>query len=486
MHRDAPHSAKKIAILGFDREGRSTYQHLMHAPEFAGAEIWVLDRKEDIDVPSSTRAKLGPGYLDGLEGFDIVFRTPGAKYHMPELLRAREHGTEISSATKLFFDRCPGTIIGVTGTKGKGTTSSLIYEILKAAGEKAFLAGNIGVPALDILPHMDARSWAVLELSSFQLVDLEKSPHIGVALMVTSEHLDWHADVEEYAAAKSNIVRWQKSRDFAVLAEDYPRSRAYADLTAGIVFTFSRHHAVARGAWVDNGAFWYSAGAPGHDSGPRGTASTPMIGPKEKICPVSALRIPGEHNWENACAAIAAGRLAGVSAADIASAIANFRGLAHRLEFIAEADGVRYYDDSYSTTPDASLVALEAFAAPKVMILGGSPKGSDFAALGAAVARSTSIRAVIGIGAEWPRIKEQIAAHEDPRHPVACIEGCASMEEIVRAAHDAAKPGDAVILSPGCASFGMFKNYTDRGNQFGAEVRRLAERGGEAPRTIEK
>ena len=467
---------KKIAILGFDREGRSTYQFLLRAPEFEGAEIWVLDRKEDIEVPPGARAKLGPGYLDRLEGFDVIFRTPGARYHAPELRRARERGTEISSATKLFFERCPGTIIGVTGTKGKGTTSSLIYEILRTSGKKAFLAGNIGVPALDILPRMDAHSWAVLELSSFQLVDLDASPHIGVALMVTSEHPDWHDTVDDYAAAKSNIVRWQGPRDFAVLAEDYPRSRDYAHLAQGTVYTFSRLHAVARGAWVGNGAFWYSAGAPGGGTGSDDATSIPAIGPKERICAVSSLRIPGEHNWENACAAIVAGRLAGASAEDIASAIENFRGLAHRLEFVAEADGVRYYDDSYSTTPDASLVALEAFPAPKIMILGGSSKGSDFAALGAAVARSTSIRAVIGIGAEWPRIKEQIVAHEDPRRRVACIEGCASMEEIVRAARDAARPGDAVILSPGCASFGMFKNYTERGEQFKTEVQRFAER----------
>ncbi len=366
----------------------------------------------------------------------------------------------------------------MTGTKGKGTTSSLIHQMLKAGGKEAFLAGNIGVPALDILPEMDRRSWAVLELSSFQLIDLEKSPPIGVALMVTSEHLDWHADTDEYAAAKSNIVRWQRPEDFAVLAEDYPLSRGFADLTEGTVFMFSRHHAVSRGAWAEDGSFWFSAGAPGGAGGKKERGEIAMIGPKEKICPVASLRIPGEHNWENACAAITAGKLAGISNEDIASAIANFRGLEHRLELVAETGGVRWYDDSYSTTPDASVVALEAFAAPKVMILGGSPKGSDFSALGRAIAGSESVRAVVGIGAEWPRIREQIVAHMPAhREKVRTIEGCETMADIVAAAHEAAEPGDVVILSPGCASFGMFKNYTDRGNRFKEEVRKIEKTG---------
>lgn len=462
----------KIALLGFDREGRSTLRFLQNDPAFRDAEFWIFDRNEAVEVPPGIRTSLGADYLAALAEFgpgDMIFRTPGARYHLPELAHARERGVTVTSATRLFFDRCPGTIIGVTGTKGKGTTSSLIYEIVKAAGRDAFIAGNIGVPALDILPRMDAHSWAVLELSSFQLIDLEKSPHIGVALMVTSEHLDWHADVEEYAAAKSNIVRWQTAADFAVLAADYPRSAAYAELTKGDVLMFSRHHPVARGAWAEDGAFWFSPGG----AGVPGTATAhAMIGPREKICPASSLKIPGEHNWENACAAIAAAKAAGIETAAIAAAIANFRGLEHRLEFVAEVDGVNYYNDSYSTTPDAAVVALEAFAAPKVIILGGSPKNSDFTALGRTIddaAAHGGIRAVIGIGAEWPRIKAAI--HDDS---VQMIENCATMEDVVRAARGAAQPGDVVILSPGCASFGMFRNYTDRGNQFKAQVRALA------------
>ena len=467
---------KKIALLGFDREGRSTFRLLREDPAFRDAELWILDRDENVALPPGAHARLGEGYLAALDELgpgDIVFRTPGARAHLPELVRARARGVEVTSATRLFFARCPGTIIGVTGTKGKGTTSSLIHAMLKADGRKALLAGNIGVPALDILPEVDASTWVVLELSSFQLVDLDRSPHIGVALMVTSEHLDWHETVEDYAEAKSHIVRAQGPDDIAVLAADYPRSAAYADLTPGTIFLFSRHHAVARGAWAEEGAFWFSAGAPSgenHDAHPR---AIPMIGPKERICATAALRIPGEHNWENACAAIAAAKAAGVATAAIVEAIQNFQGLAHRLEFVAEAGGVRYYNDSYSTTPDAAIVALEAFAAPKVLILGGSSKGSDFTELGRAIdaaAEKGGIRAIIGIGMEWPRIKEHIHAAG-----IAFLEDLHSMEEIVRAAHGAARRGDVVILSPACASFDMFKNYSDRGDQFRNEAHRLRD-----------
>jgi UDP-N-acetylmuramoylalanine--D-glutamate ligase len=389
---------------------------------------------------------------------------------MPELQAALAHGVTVSSATKLFFEQCPGTIIGVTGTKGKGTTSTLIYEMLKRGGKKVFIAGNIGKPAVDILPEMDRDSWAVLELSSFQLIDLETSPHIGVALMVTQEHLDWHANIGEYTAAKSNIVRHQSPDDYAVLAEDYPQSAAYAALTEGSVFTFSRRHPVKKGAWAEGGAFWFA--------GDRNTNDDNGAYKKEKICSVETLHIPGEHNWENACAAITAAKLAGISNDDIARTIDEFRGLEHRLELVAKTDGgVCWYDDSYSTMPDATEVALAAFDEPKIMILGGSSKGADFSSLARAIRDSKSVKAIIGIGVEWPRIKEAIGENafspQSSRSPIILVEGCATMEAIVHEAHAVTAPGDVVILSPGCASFGLFKNYTERGDKFKEEVRRL-------------
>jgi UDP-N-acetylmuramoylalanine--D-glutamate ligase len=444
---------QKIAVLGFEREGRATLKFLQEDPEFHGAEIWLLDKNENIAVPQGIHARLGENYLSDLGDFDTIFRTPGIRYHSPEIQRAIKQGVHITSATKLFFDRCPGKIIGVTGTKGKGTTSTLIYEILKTAGKDVFLAGNIGKPALEILPHLTKKSWVVLELSSFQLIDMHKSPHIAVAIMITEEHLDWHADVKEYVAAKSNIVRYQSPADYAVLAADYPRSISFAKLTKAKVSTYSRLHEVEKGTWVENNAFYY-------------TDDKKL----EKVCSVDALKIPGEHNYENACAAITVAKLLDISDGKIKKAIANFKGLEHRLEFVEEVKGVRYYNDSYSTAPDATEVAIQAFSAPKILIVGGSHKESDFTKLGRAISKSKSIKAIIGIGVEWPVIKSHIKNKK-----IQLIESCQNMQEVIKAAHEVAAPGDVVLLSPGCASFGMFKNYTERGTQFKQAVEKLTK-----------
>ena len=533
----------RIAIIGYGREGKSLFRFIRRSPQFRGAELWVLDKDPRVKVPRGVRRMLGKNYLARLERFDLVFRSPGIPYVTPELVRARKRGVHFSSPTKLFFEeaaRRGAKIIGVTGTKGKGTTSTLIYSILKHAGKKAFLAGNIGTPALDIVSKLDRRSWVVLELSSFQLIDLGEhvrkpsfvatrrelraknlkrdegvpqgtsrsdegfvaedsgtlaeygasghalSPHIAVVLMVTSEHMDWHANLKEYVAAKENIVRFQSPRDYAIIAEEYPRSRAFARLTPAKIFSYSKQRKVKRGAWVEDGAFWFSNGVK-----------------RGKICATSDLWIPGFHNLDNTCAAITAAKIAGVKNNAIKNAIREFRGLEHRLELVRvlhvprrqtqnttqinadkhstnirvnprldprESASIRFYDDSYSTTPETGIVAVAAFDAPKILILGGSKKGSDFRKLGAAISRSKSVKAIIGIGVEWPRIKRFV---HNPR--ITIVEGCRNMREIVRAARNLAAPGDVVLLSPACASFDMFKNYGDRGRQFKKFVRQLRQ-----------
>lgn len=445
----------KIAIIGYGREGQSLFRFIKKSPRFTGTEIWILDKDEGIKIPRGTYARLGKYYLRGLETFDLVFRSPGIPYMNPELVRARKRGVKFSSPTKLFFEEAArrGTrIIGVTGTKGKGTTSTLTYQILKRGGIHTFLAGNIGLPALDIVHKLRRNSWVVLELSSFQLIDLKKSPHIAVVLMVTSEHLDWHKNNKEYIAAKANIIRFQSRNDYAVIAEEYPRSKAFAKLGHGEVFMFSKKRRVKRGAWAENEAFWFFNGKS-----------------KERIAATSDLWIPGFHNFDNTCAAITAAKIAGVKNVAIRNAIREFRGLEHRLELVANIHGVKYYDDSYSTTPETAIVAIQAFSAPKILILGGSPKGSDFRTLGKVISESNSIRGIVGIGKEWPKIKSKIKNQN-----VKLVEGSSNMREIVKSTHKLAQPGDVVLLSPACASFGMFKNYTDRGDQFKKLVRGLS------------
>ena len=441
----------KIAIIGFGREGKSVLSFLRRTPEFAGEDIWVLDQKRPEAIPEGVCLRSGKDYLKNLSDYDIIFRSPGIRIHLPEIQRAIKDGVRVTSLTKIFFEKCPAKIVGVTGTKGKGTTSTLIYEMLRAGGRKTYVAGNIGLPALDILPKLDKGSWAVLELSSFQLMDLEKSPDVAVALMVTSEHLDWHKDTKEYVEAKANLAKYQSAKDIAILAEDYPSTKSYTPLTKATVYTFSRHHSVRRGTYVKNGAFWFVDGKK-----------------REKIAPVEILNIPGEHNWENAAAAITAARAIGIPKDAIKRALARFKGLEHRLEFVREVKGVRYFNDSYSTTPETAEVAIQAFAAPKILILGGSPKGSDFRELGKLISKTKSVKAIVGVGVEWPRIKKHIKA----KH-VTFIEGAKNMAGIMRAVKRVAAKGDVVLLSPACASFGMFKNYSDRGAQFKNAVKAL-------------
>ncbi len=445
---------QKIAILGFGKEGQSAYRFLKKTKEFRGAEIWILDASEKIETPKGVSFQLGNDYLKDLKRFNIIIRSPGIKYYAPEIQSAIKCGSRVTSVIKLFFEfaqRRTKNIIGVTGTKGKGTTSTLITKILKKSGKKVFLAGNIGSPALDFISKLTKDSWIVLELSSFQLIDLTESPHISVALMVTSEHLNWHKNVREYRDAKANIFRFQNGKDFAVLANDYPASATYASTTKGKVFMFSRRTPIKKGTFVQDDFFVFSDGKQ-----------------KKKICEVSTLQIPGEHNWENIGAAITVAKILHIPNAVIKKTIAGFVGLEHRLEFVAEKNGVRYYNDSYATTPETSIAAIEAFKQPKILILGGSHKGSDFAKLGKMISQSKSIKAIIGIGVEWERIKSHV---HNPK--IKIIEGCNDMNEIIDYAKTVAASGDVVLLSPACASFGMFQNYGSRGKLFKDAVKRL-------------
>lgn len=450
---------KKVAILGLGIEAVSSAEILVKK----GASVWVLDKeqKDNIDhnlitqiEKSDLKCIFGENYLDTLSDYDVIVRSPGVRRLTPELLEAEKKGVVITSQIKLFFELCPCPIIGVTGTKGKGTTSTLIYNTLKEAGMDAFLGGNIGVPPLTFLDSLQDSSIVVLELSSFQLQDLTKSPHISVVLMITSEHLDHHSTVEEYIDAKRNLLRFQTKEDFAVINRDYPASNESDVYTDGKVFYVSRERETNNGCFALNGKVIVRR----NDS-------------DDEIISTSEIALPGKHNLENVCAAVMAARLAGVGKKYIISVLKSFTGLPHRLEFVSEINGVKYYDDSFSTTPETSIAAIEAFDQPKILILGGSSKGSDFTQLGKVIRESESIKAIIGIGEEWEEIRSKIG---DQRSKILLIEGANDMKTIVAAASKIAKNGEVVLLSPACASFGMFKNYKERGEQFKKEVLGLA------------
>jgi len=446
---------KKIAILGFGIEGQSVADYLSGK----SGSIVVLDEKKRaefdeklIECYESRGIEFRWGRIANLKGYDIVFRSPSILPTSKVLQEAKKTGIEISSATKLFFDLCPAEIIGVTGTKGKGTTSALIYEMLKEAGEDAYLGGNIGNSPLDFLDKLDEDSKVVLELSSFQLMDMEKSPHIGVMLMTTSEHLDYHSDVYEYISAKRNIFRFQKETDFAVVNQDYPASNESDVEGDGKVYKVSRENKV-----FSEGCFVI-----------KDDLVLKINDTEKSIIKIDEVALPGKHNLENAAAASMAAVLAGVDLPTIKHVLKTFKGLPHRIEFVATIRGARFYDDSFSTTPETAIAAIEAFSDPKILILGGSGKNSDFTELAEVINNSDSIRAIIGIGDEWSRIREMI--HNEN---IEMIEECSDMFEVVKEASLISEIGDVVLLSPACASFDMFQNYKDRGEKFKEAVFQL-------------
>lgn len=421
----------KIAIAGYGLEGKSNYEYFK-----SRGEVTIVDEREHIDdLPEGVSTIQGSGAFEKLADFDIVVRTAGLNPN-----KIFTHG-KIWSATREFFEQCQTPVIGVTGSKGKGTTASLIASMLRAAGKRVELVGNIGIPALDALERANAADVVVYELSSFQLWDLEKSPHVAVVLMIEPDHLDVHADMQEYVSAKANIARHQRAGDRVVYKRDNTYSAAIAAQSSAQQVPYQDDET----AHVYEGSFWYG---------------------DVRLCDTSAVKLPGHHNLDNACAAINAVWPWVSDGETIASGLSAFTGLPHRLKFVREVRGVNYYDDSIATTPGSAIAAMFAFEKPKVLILGGSYKGADFSEL-AQIAADQDVRQVLVIGDEADRLEAILA---ERNIEVQNLGSGVTMQQIVLAAQAAAQEGDVVVLSPACASFGMFKNYADRGEQFVAAV----------------
>lgn len=436
----------KIAIAGFGAEGHINYEY-WNTP---GNDV-VIVNESDIapeKLPIDASVITGEDAFGKLNGFDMVVRSPGVAPR-----KITTDGT-IWSATNEFFRQCPAPIIGVTGSKGKGTTCSLITSVLSAAGYTVHLVGNIGVPALSRLPKITSNDVVVYELSSFQLWDLERSPHRAVVLHIEPDHLDVHEDFEEYINAKANIVRYQTRNDICV----YHPTNQWSRQIAAQQPQFATH--AARYATLDNGNDELET-VYAHEG--------EFVTTKGRVlCGLDVLKLPGSHNIDNACAALSVCIRFNVSDEQCAEGLSAFTGLPHRLKYVAETNGVRYYDDSIATTPGSAIAAIAAFDAPKVLLLGGSYKGADFAELAQAVAK-TRVRKVLLLGAESSRIASALdGAEYTDYEQVAGV-----MSDVVLRASEIAQPGDVVVLSPACASFGDFKSYQDRGDQFIAAVKGL-------------
>jgi UDP-N-acetylmuramoylalanine--D-glutamate ligase len=406
----------KIAIAGFGQEGKASYDYWNTAEN----ELTIADERAAVDnLPENAATILGEDAFSKLGSFDRIIRSPGVN---PKKL---PYDQKVWSATNEFFERCPAPIIGVTGTKGKGTTCSLIASILRAAGRNVHLVGNIGVPSLSELAKITPDDIVVFELSSFQLWDVKKSPHVAVVLMIEPDHLEVHNGMDDYIAAKANIVKFQTATDITIYNQNNDYSVHIGQQSLGQKIAYPDRSVIDRYA--------------------------------------EYIKIPGKHNLDNMSAAIAAIKQYVAEPSQIQSGLASFTGLPHRLKFVAEKNEVKYYDDSIATTPGSAIAALASFEEPKLIILGGYAKGADYTELIAACNQNEAT--VIAIGTNGAEIAQLCTTAG-----VSCIQETGDMTAIVKRASEAAEPGSVVLLSPAAASFDMFKSYADRGDQFAAAV----------------
>ena len=409
--------------------------------QFDGALLADLEGK-------GCRLKLGPDYLDGLDQ-DIIFRTPGL--HPRYLEGARQRGSQITSEMEVFFAVCPCPIIAVTGSDGKTTTTTIIAKLLEAAGRRVYVGGNIGHPLLAEADAMAPDGVAVLELSSFQLMTMDRSPQIAVLTNLAPNHLDIHTDMAEYVAAKERIFRFQSAMDKLVCNWDNPITRELSQKAIGKVFYFTRFDAPDRGAFLWEDAIWMR-----NDAGVR------------MVLPLSEIRLPGVHNVENYMAAIAAvdGLVEDETIRDFAR---TFGGVEHRIEFVRELRGVRWYNDAIASSPSRTAACLNAFDQKIILLAGGKDKGVSYKDLGPLI--NGHVKYLILCGATAGVIRESVEQAEN--YAGLPIEEVSDWAEAVRAADAVAREGDVVVMSPASTSFDMFPNFMVKGKFFKDQVNAL-------------
>jgi UDP-N-acetylmuramoylalanine--D-glutamate ligase len=442
---------KRVLVVGLARTGVATA--LFCAAR--GAMVTATDTRTEKEFgetlaplqAAGIKIELGVHRENTFLCQDLIIPSPGVPADAPLLQATRAKGVTIWSEIELAGRFLRGRLIGITGSNGKTTTTSLIEHILRSAGFPTILAGNIGTPLISGVELSSDQTITVAELSSFQLELIESfRPNISVFLNLTPDHLDRHRTLESYGRAKARIFENQTEADFAVLNADDPATTPYAP-TKPQVYWFSRKQRVAQGAFVrENEIFFRQSGNEG------------------AVLKLQDIPLAGAHNLENVLAAVAATRLAGADAASIAKGVRSFAGVEHRLEFVAEIAGVRYYNDSKATNVDATLKALDAFPGRILILLGGKDKGSDYTVLQKPL-RGKAILALL-IGAAADKIESQIAGS-------VAIERAGTIERAVETASQAARPGDVVLLAPACASFDQFQNYEHRGRVFKDLVHQL-------------
>lgn len=438
-----------------------SHRELVSLFQKKGANVTIRDRRtaqqmgqeyEDLKA-EGIQFVLGDHYLDKLDG-DMIFRTPGMYFHHEALERARREGKVVTSEMEVFFDLCPSKLIAVTGSDGKTTTTTLISELLKAQGNRVHLGGNIGRPLLSHIEEMGPEDYAVVELSSFQLLSMRESPDIAVVTNIAPNHLDVHGTMEEYVQAKKNILLHQNAFSSTVLGADNELSASLAGDVRGKLFNFSMRGPVERGAYMDeSGDIFFADG-----------------GNVIKIMNRDRIKIPGDHNVLNYLAAISA-TWGLIDIENIVHTAETFGGVEHRIELTRIKDGVRWYNDSIATSPTRTIAGLNAFEQKVILIAGGYDKKIPFLPLAPKIIEK--VKALILMGVTADKIEDTVRGFSGYDEKVLPIYRVSSMEEAVKKAAELAKEGDIVTLSPACASFDMYKNFETRGEHFKSLVHAL-------------
>ena len=421
-----------------------------------GANVTACDRRSAEDLGENyteleklgVKFNLGDGYLNNLSG-DMIFKTPGMRYDVPELLKAKENGSIVTSEMEVFFDVCPSHIIAVTGSDGKTTTTTLIHKMMTDAGYKTWLGGNIGNPLLTDTEKMKENDWVILELSSFQLHTMRKSPEIAVITNISPNHLDMHKDYKEYIDAKKNIMLYQNEGDTLIVNADNQVTADIGKSANGAVKYFSRNGMAD--VYLDRNII------------KRGIV---------EILNIKDIKIPGMHNVENYMAAIAA--VSGLVSKEVIVNVAKtFGGVEHRIELVRTLDGVKYYNSSIDSSPNRTINTLRVFPNKVIMIAGGKDKGIPYDEIGPALAEH--VKVLILIGATSDKIQEALDAEINKTGNGKDIEviRATSYENAVNTARSKAHDGDVVLLSPASTSFDMFRNFEERGNLFKKIVNEL-------------
>ncbi len=449
---------RTVAVIGIGVSNTPLIELLART----GIDVTACDRRDRAALGDTAnklealgvKLQLGDDYLDHLH-HDVIFRTPGLRPDVPQLLRAVEQGSELTSEMEIFFRVCPCPIIAVTGSDGKTTTTTIIAELLKAAGYTVHVGGNIGHPLLCEAGEMRPTDYAVLELSSFQLMTMTCSPHIAVLTNLAPNHLDVHRDMAEYVAAKENIFRHQGPDDIAVFNHDNAITCEQGSRVSGRARYFSRMQELSDGVFL------------------RGSAIiSRQQGRERQIMTTGDIKLPGVHNVENYMAAIAAvdGLVSDEVIADFAR---SFGGVEHRIELVRTWRGVRFYNDSIASSPSRTIAGLRSFQEKVILIAGGYDKHIPFDVLGPEIVEHVRLLVLCGATAEKIEAAVKAAPGYSEGHPE--ILHASPFEAAVLAARDRAVPGDIVTLSPACAAFDQFKNFMERGKTFKAIVNGWAE-----------